>query len=212
MKIQSEKYKNITYSVHVRQSTPEKGTLRPLLLKPAASVSCQIKADTLMTDCSDISITVAYKQIISKAARNKTRLSKMDASEVFYRSNLNTLITNFKKPLGPFEEGKALLLNDLSSIKDRQIGDTAIQPMFYFTKLNGSNEFILCPGAPLEQLSLTVGMSIFEASSIEEVLDSMVFNMSTLLVDNVLPMSGLDMTPALLTDIQRYLHFHFYGD
>ena len=212
MKVQSEKYKNISYTTFIRNLEPESGQLgHDIILAPMAYVSCSIKVkDTTFDDCATISIVLAYKQVVSQIKRSKKALASMEKCSVFYRHDLENLISVYEKPLEAFDESKPLLLNDI--VKDKAVGDAAVQALFQFEKIDGTSRFVLCPGGPYEQLSSTIGMSIFEASSIEEVLDSIIFNMSNLFIDNIIPHTKIQSTPALLDDIRRYLHFHFYGD
>lgn len=211
MKVQSEKYKAISYVSFIRNTEPESGQLNHIILAPMAQVSCIIKVKgAAFDDCDNIDITLAYKQTTSQTKRNKKALANMSNCSVFYRQGLETLISEYEKPVALFDESKPLLLNDL--VLDKSVGDTAIQALFRFEKSDGSCNYILRPGGPYEQLSATIGMSIFEAPSIEEVLDSIIFNMSNLFVDNIIPYTKIQSTPALLDDIRRYLRFHFYGD
>lgn len=210
MKVQSEKYKNISYSTFIKSQIPERGQFSHILMAPMAFVTCAIKVRELNFDsCDDVLITLAYKQSTSKTRRSKASLASVD-KPVIYRKDLDLQIQNYNKPSEHFIESKPLLLNDL--VLDASIGDSAIEPMFQFVDLNGSSRWILNPGAPYEQMSTTIGFSIFEAESIEEVMDSIIFNISNLFVDNIIPTSGITSTPDLLIDIQRYLHFYLYGD
>ena len=211
MKVQSDKYKHICYSTFIGRTEPAVGLLSHVILTPMATVQCNINIKGIVLDNYDnITITVALKQVSTKTKRTKRALANPDKSNVFYRANLDTLISNYFVPTEYFEYSKPLLLNDL--ISDKNTGDTAIQVLFHFGKADGTNDFFLCPGSPRDELSMTIGLSIFEANSIEEVLDSIILTMSNLLVDNVLPSYNIDTSNNILDDIRRYLHFHFYGD
>ena len=142
--------------------------------------------------------------------RRKLYSSNKDNAPVLYRDSLDVLLQSCPKTTQSFEAGKPLLLNDLSS--DKYLGDVLIQPFIYYEKSDNTHTILLNPGSPLEQLSFTVGMSIFEADSINEVLNSIIFNMSNLLVYKIIPNSKLQNTPQLLADIRRYLYFYFYGE
>ena len=216
LKIPSQKYSNIVYSVYINSFDPESGTLNHALLRNNVNVSCHINVkDSLLDDYEYAIITLAYKQVKTKAKRYKSLLaSPLNNSNVLYRNGLDELIEQYK-PLvvkEDYSEFRALLLNDITSPQDAKVGDTGLQCMFRFQKFDGSSEFFLSPGSPLSHLSSIIGLSVFEASSVNEVLDAIIFDMSELLKQHVLPKSGLNNSVDLDNDIKRYLRFSFYGE
>lgn len=215
LKIPSKTYNNIAYSVYINSMAPEAGTLDYALLRNNVNVSCSISVkESLLDDHEFAIITLAYKQVKSKSKRYKSVLASPDASNVLYRQNLDGLIKTYKTVMdeSDYSQGKALLLNSLTSSVDSKIGDTGLQCMFRFQRFDGSSQFILSPGGPLRNLSTIVGLSVFEASSVEEVLDIIILEMANLISEEVLPKSGLEVTPDLQDDIIRYLRFSFYGE
>ena len=214
LKIQSKYYQNIYYTIFIQRTFPDTGILNNILLGGSANVSCNINVKSVIEDYDYAIITLAYKQVNSKAKRQKAVLSTPSNSSVLYRKNLNFLFDEYQLISSKqiYDEFKPLLLNDLDSKNDSLIGDTGIQCMFRFITPEGCNEFVLCPGAPLAQILTTIGLSIFEAFSIEEVLDSIILDMSILFMEQIISYSNLDSTPELLIDIQRYLRFSLYGD
>lgn len=215
LKIPSKKYSNISYSVYINSFTPEPGTLNYALLRNNVNVSCDIRVtDSLLDDYEYAIITLAYKQVKTKAKRYKTLLAAPLQSNVLYRTDLNALIEEYKPLVLPesHSEFRALLLNEIGSLRDSKIGDTGLQCMFRFKRFDGTSEFFLSPGSPLRNLTSIIGLSVFEASSINEVLDVIIYDMAELLTLHVLPQSGLSMTPELDADVKRYLRFSFYGE
>lgn len=215
LKIQSQYYENVYYTVFIQRVFPDTGPLSNILLGCSASVSCNINVKSIMLDDFEYAIfTLAYKQVNSKAKRNKLCLGAPHEANILYRKDLDGLLTQYipKASLQIYDEFKPLLLNELDNKNDLLIGDTGIQCMFRFVDFNnGHNTFMLCPGAALSQLSTTIGLSIFEANSIEEVLDTIILDMSTIFTEQIISYSNLDNTSELLSDIQRYLRFSLYG-
>lgn len=216
LKIPSEKYSNIAYSVYVNSFSPEQGTLNYALLRNNVNVSCVISVkDSLLDDYEFAFITLAYKQVKTKSKRYKALLSSpLTHSNVLYRDNLNELIEKYKPSVSEenHSECRALLLNAIKHPVDSKIGDTGIQCMFRFQRFDGTSEYVLSPGGPLRNLASIIGLSVFEAQSIEEVLDTIILDMVALFSLHVLPQSGLAITPELDEDIKRYLRFSFYGE
>lgn len=215
--IPSEMYENISYSVYVNSFKPEPGTLNYSLLRHNVNVSCVISvSSSMLNDYEFAVITLAYKQVKTKSKRYKLLLTDPVAkSNVLYRGNLQNLINQYKATLtttDDFFEGRALLLNDLTSTIDQKVGDTGIQCLFRFQKFDGTSEYVLLPGGPLRKLSSVIGLSVFSAVSIEEVLNNIIIEMSSLVSQYILPHSGLCVSSSLNDDIQRYLRFCFYGE
>lgn len=213
--IRSSKYTNVSYLVDIKKESVSSGSFGSILLGSSSTIEATIRVvDAMLDDYEYAIITIGYRQVASKVKRYKPRLEDPNNSSVLYRKDLDTLLNTYKTVSSKqsYDDSKPLLLNNLDSKVDDLVGDTGIQTMFRFVKFDGTSDFMLCPGAPLTQLSTTIGLSIFEASSIEEVLDDIILTMSTLLVDNILPSSKLELTPELLVDIQKYLRFSFYGE
>ena len=215
LKIPSELYKNIAYSVFINP-TPTTGTLNYAILHTNVNVSCIISIkDSLLDDYEFAVITVAYKQVSTKSKRFKSVLKDpLSRSNMLYRASLDSMIKEYKTLFSKetYAMGRALLLNETVTNQDARVGDTGIQCMCRFQKFDGSSEFILCPGGPLVNLVSMIGLSVFEADSVEEVLDSIILKMADLIKTHILPSSGLVITSDLDADIIRYLKFAFYGE
>lgn len=213
--IASNLYSNISYSICINSFTPDSGGLNHTLLRHNVSISCMIRvADAILNDYEYAIITLAYKHVKTKAKRYKSLLKTQQASNVLYRDKLETLIQAYKSKLQtePYCESKGLLLNHIASKIDSKLGDMGIQCMFRFQRFDGSSDFFLAPGSPISNLVSVIGLSVFEAQSIQEVLDAIILDFSNLFNQYILPKTFLDTSTNLDTDIKRYLYFCFYGE
>jgi hypothetical protein len=130
---------------------------------------------------------------------------------MLFRENLNNDILDYLKvaETTPFTETKILLLND--TVLDKSVGDSGLQCLFVFEKHDGSHEFVLSPGAGIRALTNMIGMGIFECENVDEVLDSLIMELSDLCLTHIIPPSGITLTSKLTEDIKRYLEFYLYG-
>lgn len=201
----SDKYSTIDYTFCANNFIPGSGYLNHLLLSPTAKIitSIHIK-ESLVCDYKFATIMLAYKQVKSKKAR------KSIVDSIILRKELEADITNFitNTAISDFTETKILLLND--SVLDKDIGDTGLQATFFFEKHDGTHEFMLRPGAGIRNLTSMIGLGVWECDTINEVLDSMIFEMSDLCFQHIIPHSGIVLNDKLKEDIKRYLKFYLY--
>lgn len=203
----SDKYSNIQYTFTANSFIPENGYLNYLLLKYSASITASLLIkERLLNEYKYAGIMLVYKQVKSKASRKKL------PDNMLLRDNLDSNILSYLQTaeITPFTETKILLLND--TIADKQIGDSGLQCFFVFEKHDGSHEFILNPGAGIRILTEMIGMGIFECENVNEVLDSLIIELSELCITNIIPPSGITLTNQLKDDIRRYLKFYLYGE
>jgi len=203
---QSNKYSNIQYNFIANSFIPESGYLNHLLLKYSASITASLLIkEKLLNDYRYASVMLVYKQVKSKASRKKA------PENMLFRENLNNDILDYLKvaETTPFTETKILLLND--TVLDKSVGDSGLQCLFVFEKHDGSHEFVLSPGAGIRALTNMIGMGIFECENVDEVLDSLIMELSDLCLTHIIPPSGITLTSKLTEDIKRYLEFYLYG-
>ena len=203
----SKKYSNISYVFCANSFEPDKGYLNYALLRHNVRISAILTIrEPLLNDYKQAIIMLAYKQVKSKWARR----NKQAVNTVVIRENLEQTLKDYPETtVNNFTETKILLLNDKAL--DKNVGDTGIQCLFRFEKHDATSEFMLSPGEALRNLTSMIGLGVFEADSVEDVLEDIISEMLDLTFLHIIPQSGILVTPALREDIMNYLHFCFYG-
>ena len=201
----SSKYSNITYKVFSNSFEPRNGFLEYVLLQYNIQVTAILEIkNSMLNDYSCAKAILAYKYVKNKRQRRKSSHLK--------RKDLEAQIIKYKLVMSDefYAESKILVLND--TILDADIGDNGIQCMFVFERHDKSHETYLNPGAALTRLTEMIGLSVFEAEDINEVLNNMINEMTDLFMVEVIPNTKLQNTPALRSDVLRYLKLCFLGE
>lgn len=214
LQIPSKNYNSIFYRIYVNSLDLEKGPLDHCLLQNNISAMCFISvANPDLAEYEYAVITLAYKHTKSKYMRYKKYLSNTKNAKVFYRHNKEAIFSEYLKNTTPESDmlAKPLLLNDIYDKSDASAGDSAIQLMVRFSHYDGSSTYKFYPGSALGELLSIIGLSVFEAQSVEEVIDEIICELMGLLKIHVLSNCNVSLTTALYTDIDRYMRFSIYG-
>ena len=201
-----EKYSNISYNVWGDSLEPDKGYLNYTLLLHNVRISTYIDIkESLLNDYKHGVFMLAFKHV-------KNRHARKNAYRTFLlRELLEQQIIDYLSLVKNTEvlENKILLLNDKTL--DKHLGDMGIQSLFRFEKHDGTHEFFLAPGEAARCLSSMIGLGVFDAPSIEEVLEDIINKMLDLLFTNVISNTKLANNQQLKDDVTRYLKLCVYG-
>lgn len=200
------KYANIHYTFCAEPFIPSIGNLNFVALNYTARIIGRLTINTpLISEYKYAEIIISYKQVKMKNARKGTN------TNLLLRDNMENDIQNFINlcpTLRPFDQTRIFVLNDKTL--DNSVGDTGIQCIISLEKHDGSHDFLLCPGAAIKQLTEMVGLGVFDCENIKECLDTIIIDMSDMIVEHIIPYSNIQLTDSLKTDIIRYLTFFIY--
>lgn len=202
----TSKYESIHYTFCANPFIPSFGNLNFIALNYSARIVCRLNINTpLISDYKEAQIIISYKQVKAKNARKGAN------TNLLLRDDIENDIVDFIKicpTLSNYDQTRILVLNDKTL--DSGIGDTGIQGLVSLEKHDGSHDFLLCPGSALKQLTEMVGLGVFDCENIEEVLNSIINELTEMILEHIIPNAHIQLTDALKADIIRYLRFFIY--